>query len=120
MSLLVLAAREAPRIEWHPGINIVIRHRQSNNWLIGIAFLSKGKVISNRAAYLGETHQAVEGAIFDHQLLDVGQALVEIPVLRETLFRRKQIGEYRESRLSSDPRRKKGSKKAKEITTLIL
>jgi hypothetical protein len=49
----------------------------------------EGEVISDFAAcfaYLGETHQSIEGAIFYHQLFDVGQALVEILVLHKILF----------------------------------
>jgi len=58
---------------------------------------------------LGETHQSINGAIFDCELLGVGEALVE-----------KQIGEYRESRLNSDPHRnghtqEKGSQNARKL-----
>jgi hypothetical protein len=67
------------------------QHRNSQSLIKQLvnqhSVFSKEKVISNRAAYLGETHQPVEGAIFDHELLNVGEALVEIPVLHEPLFR---------------------------------
>lgn len=38
------------------------------------------------ATYLRETHQPIKGPVLDHELLDVGQALVEIPVLSKILF----------------------------------
>jgi hypothetical protein len=41
--------------------------------------------------YLGETHESIEGPFFDHQLLDVIEAFVQIPVLREALLDEEKI-----------------------------
>jgi hypothetical protein len=88
---LVLGAPEAPPTEWNPGTNIGAPQFATVNRAAG----SSPQKLKGRwshlnpccaACYLGETHQSVEGAVFYHQLFDVGQALVEIPVLHKTLF----------------------------------